>query len=188
MWEYEYSSLRMLCSKFKGWIKLELFYCMWRRRNRDNFTRPGNLFDASAVSVGEGSYGLLNVFTYGNPEEKLEIGRYCSIARNVTFLLGGEHHPECISNYVWRLCYGKNKDIMADKRTKGKIVLEDDVWIGIGATILSGVRIGQGAIVASGAVVNKDVPPYAIVGGVPAKVIKYRFSDDIIKKLLLFLQ
>lgn len=184
MWEYEYSAVRMLCSKLKGFIKYELFYCSWRKKNRNNFTRPGNLFDVSKVTVGEGSYGLLNILSYGNPEEGLEIGRYCSIARNVTFLLGGEHHPEYISNYVWRFLYGKDKDVIADKRTKGKIIIEDDVWIGLGVTVLSGVRIGKGAIVASGAVVTKDVPAYSIVGGVPAKVIKYRFSDSIIEKLL----
>jgi len=66
----------------------------------------------------------------------------------------------------------------------GNIVVEDDVWFGYGATVMSGVHVGQGAIVAAGAVVSKDVPPYAIVGGVPARVIKYRFSEDVIDYLL----
>ena len=68
--------------------------------------------------------------------------------------------------------------------SKGDIIIADDVWVGAGAIILSGVHIGQGAVVAAGAVITKDVPPYAIVGGVPAKVIKYRFSDDLIAELL----
>jgi serine acetyltransferase len=68
--------------------------------------------------------------------------------------------------------------------SKGDIVVGDDVWIGYGATILSGVHIGQGAVVAAGALVAKDVPPYAIVGGVPAKVIKYRFEPALIERLL----
>ena len=68
--------------------------------------------------------------------------------------------------------------------SKGNIVIDDDVWIGYGATILSGVHIGQGAVIAAGAVVTKDVPPYAIVGGVPAKVIKYRFPQEMIEALL----
>jgi serine acetyltransferase len=68
--------------------------------------------------------------------------------------------------------------------SKGNIVIDDDVWIGYGVTILSGVHIGQGAVVAAGAVVTKDVPPYAIVGGVPAKIIKYRFSPEIIEELM----
>lgn len=71
-----------------------------------------------------------------------------------------------------------------DAFSKGDIIVDDDVWIGYGATIMSGVHIGQGAVVAAGAVVTKDVPPYAIVGGVPAKVIKYRFEPEMIEELL----
>ena len=67
---------------------------------------------------------------------------------------------------------------------RGDITVDDDVWIGFYATIMSGVHIGQGAVVAAGAVVTKDVPPYAIVGGVPAKIIKYRFSPEVIEQLL----
>lgn len=72
----------------------------------------------------------------------------------------------------------------SEEFSKGNIEADDDVWIGYGATIMSGVHIGQGAVVAAGAVVTKDVPPYAIVGGVPAKVIKYRFSEIMIEELL----
>ena len=68
--------------------------------------------------------------------------------------------------------------------SKGDIHLDDDVWIGYGATILSGVHIGQGAVIAAGAVVTRDVPPYAVAGGVPAKVIEYRFNEEIISFLL----
>lgn len=68
--------------------------------------------------------------------------------------------------------------------SKGDIIINDDVWIGCNAIILSGVNIGQGAVVAAGAVVTNDIPPYAIVGGVPAKVIKYRFETAIIDELL----
>ena len=68
--------------------------------------------------------------------------------------------------------------------SKGDIIVDDDVWIGQRALIMSGVHIGQGAIIASGAVVTKDVPPYAIVGGVPARIIRFRFSEKIIKELL----
>lgn len=71
-----------------------------------------------------------------------------------------------------------------ETQAKGNIIVNDDVWIGDSALILSGVEIGQGAVIAAGAVVTEDVPPYAIVGGVPARVIKYRFTDDVIKELV----
>ena len=72
----------------------------------------------------------------------------------------------------------------AETQAKGDIIVNDDVWIGDSALILSGVEIGQGAVIAAGAVVTEDVPPYAVVGGVPARVIKYRFTDDVIKELV----
>ena len=73
---------------------------------------------------------------------------------------------------------------MYEGQSKGDIVVADDVWIGNRAMIMSGVHIGQGAVIAAGAVVTKDVPPYAVVGGVPACVIKYRFSEKVIKELV----
>ena len=69
--------------------------------------------------------------------------------------------------------------------SKGNIIIEDDVWIGYGATILSGVRIGRGAVVAAGTIVHSDIPPYAIVAGIPAKIVKFRFEKSIIKELML---
>ncbi|MGN9105593.1 DapH/DapD/GlmU-related protein [Oliverpabstia intestinalis] len=75
-------------------------------------------------------------------------------------------------------------NVEVESFAKGDIRVDDDVWIGYGASIMSGVHIGQGAVVAAGAVVTKDVPPYAIVGGVPAKVIKYRFEPEMIEELL----
>ena len=86
-----------------------------------------------------------------------------------------------ISSYPYRVWITNEKQ---EGVSKGNIIVDDDVWIGFRSTILSGVHIGQGAIVAAGSVVTKDVPPYAIVGGVPAKVIKYRFSPEMIEELL----
>ena len=91
-----------------------------------------------------------------------------------------ESYLACITTFPFKNWYCNDK---GESISKGEIIIGDDVWIGWGATILSGVRIGQGAVVAAGAVVTTDVPPYAIVGGVPAKIIKYRFSDDIIEEL-----
>ena len=92
--------------------------------------------------------------------------------------MSGEHSITGI------MTYPLIDDVKINSRSKGDIIVADDVWIGYGATIMSGVHIGQGAVVAADAVVTKDVPPYAIVGGVPAKVIKYRFEPEMIEELL----
>ena len=85
--------------------------------------------------------------------------------------------------YVVRI-RNKKLDIDYTKSINNPVTIGNDVWIGANVCILPGISIGDGAVLAAGAVITKDVPPYAIVGGVPAKVIKYRFSEDIIKKLL----
>lgn len=152
----------------------------WRRKNKNNRTIANTLFDINKVFVGNETYGHLNVHTYGNDQERLEIGNYCSIAGGVHFILSGGHDINKIMTFPFSAYY-KN---MIDSSTKGKIVIEDDVWIGYGSIILSGVRVGKGAVIGAGSLINKDVPPYAVVGGVPAKIIKYRFSEFVIKKLL----
>lgn len=154
----------------------------WERKNADNFTTVGKYtFDTSKVSVGKGTYGELNVLQFETTCYKLIIGNYCSIAPEVVFLTDGEHSYKSISTYPFATRYF-NKS--TDTLSKGNIIIEDDVWIGYGAIIMSGVHIRQGAIIAAGAVVTKDVPPYAIVGGVPANVIKYRFDKNVIDELL----
>ena len=152
----------------------------WRQLNPNNFTNAEDLFDPSCVDVGDYTYGGLHVLTY-NKENKLKIGRFCSIAQEVMFVLSADHYTNNISSYPYKVWIMKEKQ---EGISKGNIVIEDDVWIGFRSTILSGVHIGQGAIVAAGSVVTKDVPPYAIVGGMPAKVIKYRFSSEIINELM----
>ncbi|WP_275695529.1 CatB-related O-acetyltransferase [Fredinandcohnia quinoae] len=109
------------------------------------------------------------------------IGNYSSIAHGVSFLLNLNHDYLSVSSYDWSSVL--NWDVDMKIKTKGQIIIGNDVWIGRGATLLPGIVIGNGAVVAADAVVTKDVPPYAIVGGNPAKVIKYRFSNEIIDKL-----
>lgn len=153
----------------------------WRFMNKHNQTNIANVFNLNAVSVGRGTYGPLYVMNF-NTSERLMIGDYCSIGPKVAFMLNAEHRMDLISTYPFRV-----KSLHSDSfegASKGDIIVDDDVWIGYGAIILSGVHIGQGAVIAAGAVVSSDVPPYAIVGGVPAKVIKYRFSDELIEELL----
>lgn len=151
----------------------------WKRRNRHNMTAPVNVFDQRKVSVGKGSYGGLEVFFFGTEGERVEIGNYVSIGPHVTFLAGGEHRLDCVTTYPF-LAYGLGE---VEAVSKGPIVVKDDAWIGLGAKILSGVTIGQGAVVAAGAIVTKDVPPYAVVGGVPAKLIRWRFPEHVREKL-----
>lgn len=137
--------------------------------------------DKSKILIGNGTYGEITVYQFDNRCGFLRIGNYCSIAPEVTFLTGGEHSCNTISTYPFQ---SRLFHTYVDTLTKGDICIDDDVWIGYGATILSGVHIGQGAVVAAGAVVAKDVPPYAVVSGVPAKVIKYRFGSELIEELL----
>ncbi|MDD6071629.1 MAG: CatB-related O-acetyltransferase [Clostridiales bacterium] len=133
------------------------------------------------VKVGNYTYGNLYVHI-SNTERQLTIGNYCSIAENVCFVLNSDHPLHSISTFpIKTIVLGLSND---EAISKGDIIVDDDVWIGYGATIMSGVHFGQGAVVAAGAVVTKDVPPYAIVGGVPAKVIKYRFEPEMIEELL----
>lgn len=119
--------------------------------------------------------------------DKLIIGKFCMIASDATFIMnGGNHLTEATSAYPFAIFGGAWQDAMKDKSypTKGDTVIGNDVWIGHGATLMPGVKIGDGAIIATKAVVTKDVEPYTIVGGNPAKCIKKRFSEDIISKLL----
>lgn len=158
----------------------------WRNRNRHNRTSISGLFHFDHVIVGKETYGVLNVVDFSGSEKfsRLVIGNYCSIANNVSFVLNGEHNLHTLSSFPFKVQTLRSQPFEAG--SKGDIVIEDDVWIGNGCTILSGVVVGQGAVLASGALINKSVPPYAIVGGVPGKIIRYRFDEETIKKLLKF--
>jgi len=119
--------------------------------------------------------------------DKLIIGKFCMIASGATFIMnGGNHLTEATSAYPFAIFGGAWQDAMKGNSypTKGDTVIGNDVWIGHDATLMPGVQIGDGAIIATKAVVTKNVEPYTIVGGNPAKPIKKRFSEDIISKLL----
>jgi acetyltransferase-like isoleucine patch superfamily enzyme len=152
-------------------IKLFFFKCRWKNKN----CIPDSLFKRENVLIGNYSYGHLNVVN-GDKAAKLKIGSFCSIAPKVTFLLDSEHKSNCLSTFPFSIKVLELDDM---SYAKGDILIEDDVWIGHGATILSGVKIGQGSIIAAGAVVCKDVEAYSVVGGVPASLIKYRFNNEI---------
>ena len=163
-----------------GKVRSILFRMRWKKENRHNFTYVKSRFDASLVQVGRYTYGCIDV-RQSNPISRVKIGSFCSIADNVKFLSNCEHPTNLISTYPFR---AKLLHQGAEAISKGDIIVDDDVWLGSGVTVMSGVHIGQGAVVAAGAVVTKDIPAYAIVGGVPAKIIKYRFEPKIIEHLL----
>lgn len=166
----------------RGIIKILKFKRKYKKLNAHNHTYAENIFRLERVSVGKETYGAIKVNDWGGDDSKLSIGNYCSIGPNVLFLLGSEHNLNTITTYPLKV----KKLRIAEKEatSKGNIILKDDVWIGANVTICSGVTLGQGSVVAAGAVVTKDVPPYAVVAGVPAKILKYRFSEGIIEKLL----
>lgn len=119
--------------------------------------------------------------------DKLIIGKFCMIASGATFIMNGANHlTNSISTYPFAIFGQGWEDAMEGKGypQKGDTIIGNDVWIGYKATIMAGVNIGDGAIIASGSIVTKDVAPYTIVGGNPAKVIKKRFDEATIEKLL----
>jgi len=134
-------------------------------------------------NIGKYTYGLPKIFKLEN-NSQLEIGKFCSIANDVKIFLDGEHETQNISTYPFGYFKGFISKEKYKTKSKGKITIGNDVWIGYGVTILSGVNIGDGAVIGACALVNKNVEPYSIVGGVPAKIIRKRFDDETIKKLL----
>lgn len=135
------------------------------------------------VTIGDYTYGFFDVLEWDG-KTKLKIGKFCSIAADVLFLLGGEHRKDFISTYPFNALMESFAYIEGHPASKGDIIVGNDVWIAHGVKILSGVSIGDGAIVAANSLVTKDIPPYAIAMGNPAKVVKYRFDEDTISKLL----
>lgn len=162
--------------------RLTAFKKKWRAQNRHNRTVAMNEFPTSCVTVGKGTYGELHILSYYPQIEKLRIGNYVSIAPNVHFILGGNHQSETLFTYPIRSTL-LHRHCPEDAGTKGAISIEDEVWIGYGSLILSGVTIGKGAIIGAGTVVTKDIPPFCIAAGNPARILKKRFSDEVISKI-----
>lgn len=134
-------------------------------------------------AIGRDTYGWLRVIDAGEGAT-LKIGAFCSIAKGVTILLGGEHHTEWVTTFPFPALWRAARNFKGHPKTKGDVIIGNDVWIGQDATILSGVTIGDGAVIAAGALITQNVEPYAIVGGNPARVIRKRFSDEVIAQLV----
>ena len=140
------------------------------------------------TSCGKYSYGINNIkiFHWGEPSE-LHIGSFCSIANNCTIYLGGNHRTDWITTYPFGHVNQNifdNFDGKGHPSTNGDVVIGNDVWIGNNVTIMSGITIGDGAVIAANSHVVKNVDPYTIVGGNPARPIKQRFSKEVVDKLL----
>lgn len=143
----------------------------------------------SPISIGRFTYGdtLFNVKTW-HEGASLTIGSFCSLSSNLTIFLGGNHRIDWITTYPFGhiFCNDLNVgNIPGHPSTNGDVVIGSDVWIGDGVTIMSGITIGDGAVIAANSHVVKNVMPYEIIGGNPARMIKKRFTDDIIDKLLI---
>lgn len=138
------------------------------------------------ASVGPHTYGDMECYLYEGPNATLTIGAYCSIGKGTTVLLGGEHNPSWISTAPLRVIYGlQGAHADGQPHTRGPVTIGNDVWIGMGVTILSGVSIGDGAIIGARTLVTSDVAPYAIVAGVPARQVRFRFDEEVRKSLLV---
>ena len=133
--------------------------------------------------IGEWTYGRIKVLAWGdNP--KLQVGRFCSLGSGTTiFLDNGEHNPAHVSTYPLRLALPKLRSSAPDVTGKGSVGIGSDVWVGDASTILSGVRIGNGAVIGTRSVVTKDVPAYAIAVGNPARIVRMRFTPAQISAL-----
>lgn len=138
---------------------------------------------SSRYPIGRWSYGDLRIRGYG-VESKFELGSFCSVGRGVQVFIGGEHRPDWVTTFPFNIIWKKHGHITGTPRAKGDVIIGNDVWIGADAIIMSGVRIGDGAVVGAGAVVTRDVPPYAIVAGNPARIVKMRFDEKTIGRLL----
>lgn len=161
--------------------KIKEIYYRITGKDRPTFTNSAR--SMRRYSVGQWTYGVPTVFDWGD-DTSLTIGKFCSIAGDVKIFLGGNHRVDWVTTYplaeIFRDC-GLERAMF--RRSRGDVRIGNDVWIGYGAIILSGVKIGNGAVIGAACLVTKDVPPYAMVGGNPAKVIGMRFSDTQIKRL-----
>ena len=129
------------------------------------------------------------LFNYPEFGDRLVIGKFCAIAAGVTFIMGpANHRTSSVTTYPFNVFGGlwteRTPDHMSQLPFKGDTVIGNDVWIGRESVIMPGVKIGDGAMIAAYSVVTKDVPPYCLAGGNPAKVIKKRFDDSLTELLL----
>ncbi len=137
------------------------------------------------VTIGRHTYGVTwRKILFPTETSPLKVGAFCSVAGQTLFMCSGQHPTNSATSFPIYSRMLNRPEPIENAGRPGGVTVGNDVWIGHGAIVLPGVEIGDGAIVGAGAVVTKNVPPYAIVGGSPARVIKYRFPPDVISKLI----
>lgn len=154
---------------------------------RNKLGRPKEIIltkrnDLAPYDIGRWSYGGLRVPQY-RVSGNLSIGSFCSFAANTMILLGGDHNPRHVSTFPFGVLMG-GVPAAAHASTRGDVVIGNDVWVGLNATILSGVTIGDGAVIGANSLVARDIPPYAIAAGNPARVVRMRFPQEVIDELM----
>jgi virginiamycin A acetyltransferase len=167
-------------------IELYFFRRKWRKLNPHNTSSAVNKFPLNKVKVGKKTYGGIKAYCYSiESDGALDIGDYVSLSPNVEFILDGNHYINGFTTFPLKSVF-MGKQFPIDASSKGPIIIEDEVWIGTNSTIMSGIRIGRGSVIAAGSVVVKDVAPFTIVGGNPAKFIKYRIPEEMIPQMERF--
>lgn len=157
-----------------------------------NFIKASNIFVGDYTYFDDSRHGPEKfeennvLYNYDFSKVKLVIGKFCAIAAETHFLMTGDHKLDAISTYPFPIFQQGWESVfnIFDLPVKGDIVVGNDVWFGYSSLIKGGVNIGHGAIIGAGAVVVKDVPAYSIVAGNPARVVKMRFDDETIERLL----
>lgn len=191
-----------------GRVKHKLKQILWKHKMQkvnNCIIEKGAYIDQSCILEGRSRFanrtklfhckvGKATYFNTGTELHHIKIGRYCSIGSNVKAITGRHPTFQFVSTHPAFFSTSKQAGFTYVEKNKFEeylyvkdcysVEIGNDVWIGSDARIMGGIHVGDGAIIAAGALVTKDVPPYAIVGGVPARVIKYRFDDNQVKKLL----
>lgn len=186
--KYLLMELKSIVYRFKKRVKKNINYFLCEKSNKNASIQNKSVFTKDNLKnenyhIGDFTYGFPLVHDWADGAI-LKIGKYTSIATNVTILLGGEHNYKAISTYPFNSIEHQSKQPSVDRRTKGDVIIGNDVWIGCNVTILSGVKIGNGAVIGAGSIVVKDVPPYGIYFGNSGCTKKFRFEQEVVTKLL----